>query len=775
MAKSKIAKQSRAVKHIRNNQNVAPLNFEIPYKHAISNQIQQFNVSHLLHLRGSKENEKINSRTVFIRSFCKKANQYVSNGNSARSVTTNYENLRSYLAFCDAKNVNPFTENGYLKYAGNDGELRHRVKMFAPSKRLWEYSHGDELGIKESTVTSMLTSLRTALEWCGLPISNWARNHRVFIRENTPFKGYSDEEERFLVTRLEALFFTLAPQLIAAKESNSPLPETLPLILALGEHEEVIQIPTSLEARNTHVSKSGTVVNSGAAFNLTMGAAYHLLCFFTSLNDSNIRDIAHPIKVHTEERDKSLQVVKVSSHKPRANSEIDALLVGELFDVNKRDGVKFITLLKRLSKLYGSGEDGSELLFTLNNHSEVNGSFNLTKVNKPLVNKLHLLSPYRAGSLPWFKELFYAYRNQQCITLKTVVNHLGRNTVHKKVQATAKSKAGQGTTNSAYCILSCYTDLPLKGILLPLTYSEVDSDGNVTISFNYRSGETGYFKVPASDLTLIKDIEQYATEKADKQPKRYERLLLTKTVRNTPSDWEGISPISANLISTWSVEVDHYYISLQSSRWREMNSNQAYAEGGIQTVQSLLQNKQETIKRSYINGLPSLNKVILSQSIEVIEKLFDNDLEQAKGAVAKRRGIPMLTYEEGEKKRKTNPNGIACDGKQVMVDGKNTQRETNHVLGVDLPCAEFDMCHKCQSAKAVDEVDAIYKLISYIDVLKEGLDMFPDSKGEALEKIEQFEFTLDGASDDVFDEAMSKFNTQGRHPRVSIDHAALSL
>ncbi len=110
-----------------------------------------------------------------------------------------------------------------------------------------------------------------------------------------------------------------------------------------------------------------------------------------------------------------------------------------------------------------------------------------------------------------------------------------------------------------------------------------------------------------------------------------------------------------------------------------------------------------------------------------------------------------------------------------MIDGKNTQRETNHVLGVDLPCAEFDMCHKCQSAKAVDEVDAIYKLISYIDVLKEGLDMFPDSKGEALEKIEQFEFTLDGASDDVFDEAMSKFNTQGRHPRVSIDHAALSL
>ena len=449
--------------------------------------------------------------------------------------------------------------------------------------------------------------------------------------------------------------------------------------------------------------------------------------------------------------------------------------MGELFDVNKRDGVKFITLLERLSKLYGSGKDGSELLFTLNNNSEVNDSFNLPELNKQLVNQLHLLSPYRAGSLPWFKELFYAYRNQQRIILKKTVNHLGRSVVHKEVQATSKIKATEGATNSAYCILSCYTDLPLKGILIPLTYSKKDSDGNVTVSFYYRNGEHECFKVPASDLALIKAIEQYATEKADKQPKKYERLLLTKTSQNTPSDWEGTCPISANLMRTWSVEVGHYYIALSSSRWREMNSNQAYAEGGIQTVQSLLQNKQETIERSYVNGLSSLNKIILSQGIEVIENLFDNNLEQAKDAVAKRRGIPMLTCEEGEKKRKTNPNGIACNGNQVIIDGKNTQRETNYTLGICLPCVEFDMCHKCQSAKAVDEADAIYKLISYIDVLKEGLDMLPDSKGEAQEKIEQFEFTLDGASDDVFNEAMDKFNTQGRHPRVSIDHAILSL
>ncbi len=776
MAKSKIAKQSKAVKHVRSNKNVVPLNLDIPYKDARATRVKPFDVSHLLHLGCNKENEKIDSRTVFIRSFCKKAHQYVNNGKSAQSVKIYYENLRAYLAFCDALNVDPFSESGYLKYAGNDGELRHRIKVFIPSKRLWEYNHCDELGIKESTVTGLLSSLRTGLEWCGLPVSDWTRHHRAFSGEKVSFKGYSDEEEKLLVTRLEALFFSLAPQLIAAKENNTPLPEILPLIISRGLHEETIQIPTSLdEQQKGRKSKNGTAVNASAAFNLTMGAAYHLMCFFTSLNDINIRHIAHPIDVHTEERDKSMQVVKVSSYKPRANSEVDALLVGEQFDVDKRDGVKFIKLLERLSKLYGNSEDGSELLFTLNNHSEVSDAFYLPELNKNLVNRLHLLSPLRAGNLPWFKELFYTYRNQQTITLKKTANHLGRTVVHKVVQETSKSLAGQGATSSAYCILSCYTDLPLKGILLPLTYSEIDSDGNVTVSFNYRSSETGYFKVPASDLTLIKDIEQYAKEKADKQPKKYERLLLTRCSHNVPSDWEGISPISANLMKRWSVEPNHYYLSLQSSRWREMSSNQAYAEGGIQAVQSLLQNKRDTIERSYINGLPSLNKVILSQGIEVIGNLFDNDLEQAKDAVAKRRGIPMLTYEEGEKKRKTNPNGIACDGKQVMIDGKSTQRETNYALGVDLLCSEFDMCHKCQSAKAVDDVDAIYKLISIIDVFKEGLDMFPDSKGDALEKIEAFECTLDQASDDVFDEAMKKFNSQGRHPRVSIDHAILSM
>ncbi|MFH0286533.1 hypothetical protein ACGRSR_02660 [Vibrio owensii] len=780
MAKSKIARKSKTVKRVRNSQNVILLNLTIPYKETKSRKLVQFDISHLLHLGCNKENQKVDNRAVYLRSFCEKADLHVSNGNSTHTVVASYEKLRAYLVFCDAVNVNPFTESGYLKFAGNDGELRNRIKKFNPSKRLWEYNHGDELGIKEHSASCMLSSLRNALSWCGVPAYDWALLHRNFSGEKTPHKGYSEEEEKLLVTRLSNLFFTLAPQLIVTKENNTPIPETLPLIITLSEHEEVIQIPTSLDVTLGAASKDGTSVNAGAAFNLTMAAAYHLMCFFTSLNDGDIRDIAHPIQVYTEERDKKLQTVKVSSYKRRAKKGVDALLVGEQFDVDKRDGVKFIVLLERLSKLYGSTEEGSELLFNLNNKADVSDKFHLNLLNQKLVNLLHLLSPHRYGNLPWFKELFYSYRNQQAIKLRKVVNHFGRSLVHRTVESVSKTKAVQGRNNSAYCILSCYTDLPLKGILLPLSYSEKDNDGNVTVIINYRNGKDGFFKVPASDVALIKDIEQYANENADKHPKKYERLLLAKSSSYGLRDWEGVSPISSALMSTWSIEPNHYYISLQSSRWREMTSNQAYAEGGIQAAHSLLQSTRETLERDYINGDPFFNKVIVSQGLEVLQNLEDEaGLDQAKATVVKRRGIPMLSHDEWMKKRatdnvKTNPNGLTCNGQQVMSVGKNTQRETNHTVGVSLPCAEFDMCYKCQSAKAVDDTEAVYKLISYIDVLKEAFDIYPDAKSDIHEKIEQFEYTLDGASDDIFDEAMARFNAQGRHSRVSIDHALLS-
>lgn len=786
MAKSPLAKSSKTVNHVRNSKNIIPFHFMIPYKDMQKSKVTEFDISHLSHLGASKSNLKIESRTNYLRNFCQKAKQYVDNSNSASSVTKIYESLRPFIVFCDAVKINPFSEEGYLKYAGNDGELRHRIKMYNPSKKLWERNHGDELGIKEPTASTSLALLRTALTWCALPADSWANQHRGFSRWPTPKKGYSEAEEKRLVTRLSELFFTLAPQLIAAKIENVTLPDKLPVIIDLGGYQEVISIQTSLQTQTHGQSKNGTSVKHSAAFNMAMGAAYNLMCFFTSLNDSNIRAIAHPITIHTDGRDKSLKVVKVSSFKARSSKEVDAALTNdsyEEFDVGKRDGVKFIKTLEKLSELYGSAKEGAELIFTLNNKGNKNDNFNLVNLNKHLMVKLNLLSPTRASTLTWFKELFYSYRNQHVIELNKEVNEIGRSVVRKVIRPCNKTGASRGATNTAYCILSCYTDLPLKGVLLPLTYSEKDSDGNISVSFKYRNGASNCFTIPAADKALIQDIEQYSTELADKQcSKKHERLLLKRGgAEKIPEDWEEISPISSSQMATWSIEPNSYFISLQSSRWREMTSNQVYSDNGNGGVQSILQNKLETIEKHYANGDLKLNKIIISQAIQVIEQLYDDtSLEQAKEMVTAKLGISMLTHDEWQKKKeeenaKTNPNGINCNGQQSIVGGKNTQRETNNAMSLKLPCAEYDMCHKCQSAKAIDDVQPIYKLISFIDVLKEALDQYPDAKEEAHEKIAAFEFTLDGASNDVYESAMELFNKNGRHPRVSTDHAILAL
>ena len=158
----------------------------------------------------------------------------------------------------------------------------------------------------------------------------------------------------------------------------------------------------------------------------------------------------------------------------------------------------------------------------------------------------------------------------------------------------------------------------------------------------------------------------------------------------------------------------------------------------------------------------------------------DTGLEPAKEMVTAKLGITMLAHDEWKKKQeeeraKTNPNGIHCNGQQSIASGKNTQRETNNAMKLQLPCAEYDMCHKCQSAKSVNETQSIYKLISFIDVLKEALDLHPNAQEEVHERIAAFEFTLEGASEDVYDDALSLFNKNGRHPRVSMDHAILAL
>ncbi|MDG1751753.1 MAG: hypothetical protein P8I03_08845, partial [Thalassotalea sp.] len=395
-----------------------------------------------------------------------------------------------------------------------------------------------------------------------------------------------------------------------------------------------------------------------------------------------------------------------------------------------------------------------------------------------------LVSPYRASCLPYFKELFYNYCNNKRIDIKKRPNELGRMVVNKALcPIKYKPSKTKGIRSTSYCILSCYTDLPLKGILLPLSYSEKNIEGNIIISFKYKNGNNGSFTIPVADKKLIRDIEEFANKQADNQKiKNSDRLLLKEGhAHEKPRGWRGINPISSTLMRTWSIESNDYFISLQSSRWREMTSSQEYDDSNIERVQSVLQNTLNTINKHYANGDPLLNQTILSQGIHVLEQMANGrDLDEAKEYVATLHAIPMLTHDEWQKNKKKNkakisPNGVTCNGQQRIESGKNSQYDTNNAMGIKLPCTEYDMCYKCKSAKSVDDVQAIYKLISFIDALKEVLDQLPDAKEEVFEKIYAYEYTLDGASTSVYEEAIALFHKNGRHPRVSTNHAILTI
>ncbi|TOF29582.1 hypothetical protein CGJ25_18170 [Vibrio parahaemolyticus] len=327
-------------------------------------------------------------------------------------------------------------------------------------------------------------------------------------------------------------------------------------------------------------------------------------------------------------------------------------------------------------------------------------------------------------------------------------------------------------------ILSCFTDEPLKGALLPLRYSDKDKDGNIQVSYLYDNGEQGSFNIPVTELSLVKDIEAWAKKRADKAPKNHTRYLFRYgNIKIHPKQWEGVNPISSNQVKRWSIEANDYFITLQASRFRQTTSIQEYEDGHLSHLKNLLQNTLATLERNYANGNPETNKKIIYQAIKVLERISSGiSLEVAKVEVAKELGIKMLTHDEWlQKKTPTNPNGVMCNGKQVLKYGKSTQRATNKAIGRELPCSEFDICYKCNSARAVDEPNAIYKLISFIDVLKEALDRFPEAKYKVIEKIDAYEYTLEGATTEVYEEAMNRFNKYGRHPRVTSDHALLAI
>ena len=787
MAKSPIANLKITKPQPR--QNVTDMALNIPTKTQKNTLTGSTNLIHLSHLHCDEAQPRISGRFPYLRDFCKWANDAVQYGSlSVITISAEYQLLKQYICYCDTKSIDPFSSEGYFAYVGNDGELWRQVRLYNPQKKfLFQYDDGQELGIKENSAHGISSAITSALQHCKFDSLSLRNQCKPFVKgkRNSDVLPYHPSEQATIVERMSSAFFVLAAELLAHKTLDiAEFPEVIEVPIVTNGGVEYLEYQTGLANKHSGVVNiaKGIIVNHEAAFNQCMAMAYHLVCYFTSLNDSVIRQLCHPIKVETDNREKSLKTVTISGYKKRANKRVDAVFSNELdniaFDVDKRDGVTFISTLAELSLLYaGDGNENARLLYELDSNGQVANIFDINGCNKKLVTRLHLLSHTKTDVVDWIITCFRSLvKSQKSYSLGTMRDENGRTIVTKKLESSPPTRTTWRIHKYAFAALSCLTDVSLKNITLPLTYQEKDGQGNVTVSFNYLEGTMGEFTVAAKYQSFLEDIEAWAIAHARKKSRKPKYLIPIGGADGKIKQWRGLAPLTYGILPEIGLGQGNFYLELSSRRFRKTTSNEEYSDTNLSHLINLLQNELATLQTHYLNGDPNLNKLIISQAIKVLQRIAKGDsLDDAKLAVCHEMKIEMLAHDKWLKSKEvSNPNGLHCNGEQYLTRGKKRQRETNKALGVDLPCSEFDMCYLCKSAKGIDEPNSVYKLISFTDLLKEALDRYPDAKSEVKEKIAAFESILLGASDDVYEDAMNRFNSNGRHPRVSMNHVKVS-
>ena len=76
------------------------------------------------------------------------------NETNAWSLVVKLSALKTYIAFCDIKKFDPFSQAGYLYYAGNSGELR-RLHVPAHSDHPFRFNPITDFGLIRSPISEL--------------------------------------------------------------------------------------------------------------------------------------------------------------------------------------------------------------------------------------------------------------------------------------------------------------------------------------------------------------------------------------------------------------------------------------------------------------------------------------------------------------------------------------------------------------------------------------------------------------------------------------------
>jgi hypothetical protein len=732
----------------------------------------EYNLHELEHVQCELTFDLVPERIDIAKNFALNLYDCIKNGMSVHTAENYFFAIRRYIKYCDIKALNPFSKQGYLAFVGANGELWRLVALGAEPKRyLFMYDDGETIGLTEKTAALTKRYLKQGLEIAGFPVSVWNRNAPEFSnisnRSAIPYKPY---EHELALKRLQLFFFSAAAQLIAFAEQNPGLtpPDKLTVLL------DTLSSGLPFEIKfNDESDKSTGVISQRSPFNQCMAAAYFIFAHYSAFNDTSIKDIRRPVEFITSKNsEKTIKHTTLRGWKGRSNSVVQALLTdcddysllpeatdndaGALYaDVDKRNGAAFIEVLAKLSDAYNPHSNGF-LIYSLDKNGGV-VPLHDTALGY-LTELLGLFSEDRIGTLNRIIEAFYLVKNSgqipECTTTKGVFGEV------KVSKTNASCKANSQTIHTslfAQAAFQCFTDANLKNAILPLSISERDSEGMIAISFRYVNTKFQHeFKAPEKYKVFFEDVAAWAESRNPsvqrfnedveikaqrggygRAPTRSPYLFPLGKEHETHQDYT-INIFTKNAISRLGIGSGQYFLSLLSSRFRVTISDREHTsiDGGY-NARIVLQHSFEQHMRHYKNGNPNENMRITAQAIEVFEYILQGiNEEEAKEMVRYGWQIPILDHDQYVALRKpSNPNGVLCDGiphldssaREHLLSLKQAGKLGLTDDGLTINCYQYDLCTECKSAKLVDDVHSVYKMLSFTEALLDAVDLYPGS------------------------------------------------
>lgn len=712
------------------------------YSFLINNIDVTVDLTRLMHFRCDVAQNKA-SRQQQIVKYARAFKKEMSLGATSSTLYNSFTKFKGYLIWCDDKEIFPFCESTWKNYRNYLWEL---VLAGRSSLPIWQRPNGQILGLKERTANYIVSTIEQALVWCEENVNQWGKQLRPF-KNGKPksYEAYSDKELPIILNRLSTYFFQLAIPLLS---------DDLPTKINIEILEHNFDVP--INSTNTKGKAKQASLNYDTAFNQAMSCAYYLLSYFTAFNSSQLIELRHPIEW---QQDKTTEYYKLTAYKRRANKEVISFVGGEIH----KKSIQFMETLIALSLKYNKTSNGL-FVYWLDGASNPRGISSTLLSNSQISSQLMLLSDRATACLPYLLELHKSF-------IATGINGYIEFTDHKIVdrKLTKQKKVINRFFSRRIVILSILLlyaiihahpknkqkKVKLNGSVLPLTVIQNGQDIKATI--RDVDGTSVEVYIENKYQQFLEDIVNFALTRQNISSTKPSYLLPLGLTRQT-LQWEGIIP-NTNYLSDYGIAPGEFFVSLRSSQFRETAAKLARRKTNRTELQvsQILNNQYMTVIKHYSEGNHYDNQLILAQGLSVIEAVSQGHaIKQAKDIVAIESDMKVIKFEELTFNKATlNGIGVAC------TDNKSIREDEPY----NSPCFDYESCIKCKYAKLIDDVEPLYRLLSFLECMEESWLYYPDRFTQNIGKsIELYRKVIaENIPKSTLEAAQLKLDSAGRH------------